>query len=43
MNKICNIKKAMTFGLSLFTVRQFFMLNLQQNHKNALDKIREIH
>ena len=39
-----NTKKAMNFGLSVFSGRQriIFMLNLQTNHKNALDKIPEM-
>ena len=36
-----NTKKATNFSLSVFTGRQkiIFLLNLQQNRKNALDKI----
>ena len=39
-----NTKKATNFGLSVFTGRQriIFMLNLQTNGKNALDKIPEM-
>ena len=39
-----NINKATNFGLSVFTGGQkiIFMLNLQQNRKNALDKIPEM-
>ena len=38
-----NTKKATNFGLPVFTGRQriIFMLNLQTNRKNALDKIPE--
>ena len=37
-------KKATNFGLSVLTGRQriLFMLNSQQNRKNALDKIPEM-
>ena len=39
-----NTKKATNFSLSVFTGRQkiIFLLNLQQNRKNALDKIPEM-
>ena len=39
-----NIEKATNFGLSMFPAREtiIFMLNLQQNRKNALDKIPEM-
>ena len=39
-----NTQKTMNFGLSVFTGRQriIFMLNLQINRKNVLDKIPEM-
>ena len=39
-----NTKKVTNFGLSVFTSRlkKIFMLNLQQNCKNALNKIPEM-